>query len=415
MRQTEKIAGYETLLAVFVRMPLSIFIYFYWNPTMSRRSVSFFFTLFATCFVSVAHAADSQVPKSKQAVTDLNMVDEDFEFQGEYAGLVLTGEQTWQPIGLQVVALGDGKFHAVENAGGLPGAGGRGRYRFKMEGQRDGDSVKFVAEPLQVTVVGGQAKFYLNSIEKEIASLNKIQRVSPTSNAPAPAGAIVLFDGTNTDHFKNAKKTEDGLLMMGTQTKRAFNNFKLHLEFRLPYMPHARGQGRANSGVYLQSRYEVQILDSFGLEGKHNECGGLYRERQPDLNMCFPPLSWQTYDIEFHAPKFDKDGAKTDNVRLTVRHNGVLIHDNFELPKKTGGGNQEGPQPLPTKLQDHNNPVVFRNIWLVELDDLGRSMPSESATEMMACDCCETRHPKFCPLRWLGSFLRNLNGNRPCR
>jgi hypothetical protein len=133
-------------------------------------------------------------------------------------------------------------------------------------------------------------------------------------------------------------------------------------------MPYARGQRRSNSGVYIQSRYEVQILDSFGLEGKNNECGGLYKQRPPDLNMCFPPLRWQTYDITFVSPKFADDGTKLRNARITVRHNGELIHNNVEVTNKTGAGKLEASQPLPTKLQNHGDPVRFRNIWLVEHD-----------------------------------------------
>jgi len=162
--------------------------------------------------------------------------------------------------------------------------------------------------------------------------------------------------------------TEDGLLMEGTETAVGYGDMRLHLEFRLPYMPHARGQGRANSGVYVQSRYEIQILDSFGLKGAFNECGALYRERKPDLNMCLPPLSWQTYDIWFRGPRFNAEGGKTENARFTVWLNGVPVQDDVELPSGTGAGKRigEGTNPLPTKLQNHSNPVRFRNIWLVE-------------------------------------------------
>jgi hypothetical protein len=117
----------------------------------------------------------------------------------------------------------------------------------------------------------------------------------------------------------------------------------------------------------LQSRYEVQVLDSFGLEGVFNECGSLYRQRAPDLNMAFPPLSWQTYDITFHSPTFDACGNKCRDARLTVLHNGVPVHNNVPITGKTGAGQPEGPQPLPIKFQDHGNPVHFRNIWLLEL------------------------------------------------
>ncbi len=141
----------------------------------------------------------------------------------------------------------------------------------------------------------------------------------------------------------------------------------MHIEFLVPYMPSARGQGRGNSGVYLQSRYEVQILDSFGLEGAFNECGALYRQRAPDLNMAFPPLSWQTYDITFHAPVFDVCGNKCRFGRLTVLHNGVAVQNDIRIQTKTGAGQPEGPSVLPIKLQNHGNPVQFRNIWLMKL------------------------------------------------
>ena len=161
--------------------------------------------------------------------------------------------------------------------------------------------------------------------------------------------------------------TDEGLLMEGAETKEPVGAFQLHLEFCLPFMPYARGQGRANSGVYIQRRYEVQILDSFGLEGAANECGGLYRQTPPDLNMCLPPLAWQTYDIDYTAARFDSAGAKTANARITVKHNGVVVQDNVELPRATRAAPvKEGPETGPIYLQDHGNPVRFRNIWVVE-------------------------------------------------
>ena len=135
----------------------------------------------------------------------------------------------------------------------------------------------------------------------------------------------------------------------------------------IPLMPAARGQGRANSGCYMQGRYEVQILDSFGLSGENNECGGIYTIAKPSVNMCLPPLTWQTYDVDYTAAKFDADKKKTANAKLTVRHNGVLIHENVELPKGTTAAPvAEGPEPGPIYIQDHGNPIRFRNIWLVE-------------------------------------------------
>ena len=184
--------------------------------------------------------------------------------------------------------------------------------------------------------------------------------------ATPPPGAVVLFDGGGTDRFTASKLAPDGTLLSGVLTRMPVHDFQMHLEFRSPYMPHARGQGRGNSGVYIQQRYEVQILDSFGLEGVDNECGGLYKQQAPSVNMCLPPLAWQTYDIWFTAARWATDGkTKIANARITVLHNGVPIHSNREITAKTGGGKTEGTEDFPINLQDHGNPVTFRNIWLV--------------------------------------------------
>jgi len=151
-------------------------------------------------------------------------------------------------------------------------------------------------------------------------------------------------------------------------TKKKFRDFKLHLEFRTPFMPESRGQGRGNSGVYLQERYEVQILDSYGLEGRDNECGGIYKVGAPRVNMCAPPMQWQSYDITFRAPRFDAAGNKVEDARLTVVHNGVTIHENLAVPGPTEAGlNTNVTEPGGIYLQDHGNLVQYRNIWLVEL------------------------------------------------
>ncbi|MBK9140600.1 MAG: DUF1080 domain-containing protein [Verrucomicrobia bacterium] len=211
--------------------------------------------------------------------------------------------------------------------------------------------------------------------------LEKIQRVSPTLGKQPPAGAVVLFNGTSLAAWRardpNAGDARWKLVEGGAMevhggdiiTREKFGSFRLHLEFQLPYMPEARGQGRANSGVYLQGRYEVQVLDSYGLEGEDNECGGIYQIAKPLLNMCAPPLQWQTYDITFTAPKLDAAGRKTANARATILLNGVVIHDNIELPRITGGAvdDKEG-QPEGLLLQDHGNPVRYRNIWLEKLN-----------------------------------------------
>jgi hypothetical protein len=181
-----------------------------------------------------------------------------------------------------------------------------------------------------------------------------------------PEDAIVLFEGKNVDQFTNAQMTKDGLLMEGADLKPMFQDFNLHVEFRIPYMPKAEGQSRGNSGLYLQSRYECQVLDSFGLDRLYDGLGALYRFKKPDVNMAFPPLSWQTYDVQFTAPRWAADGSKVRNARLTSWINGVKVQDNVELPNKTGAGSPEEPILLPIRFQDHGDPVRFRNIWLVD-------------------------------------------------
>lgn len=150
-------------------------------------------------------------------------------------------------------------------------------------------------------------------------------------------------------------------------TKDKFKDFKLHIEFRTPFMPEARGQGRGNSGVYLQGRYEIQVLDSYGLEGVDNECGGIYKVGRPTVNMCYPPMQWQTYDIDFRGPQFDGNGNMTRGAVVTVVHNGITIHQDLEIEGPTGGAlDRNMSEPGGIYLQDHGNPVQFRNVWLVE-------------------------------------------------
>jgi hypothetical protein len=196
-------------------------------------------------------------------------------------------------------------------------------------------------------------------------TLKRVVRKSPTLGAEPPKDAVVLFDGTSAESFERGVLSKFKTLMAGATTKQKFNSYKLHLEFCLSWMPTARGQSRANSGLYIHDCYEIQILDSFGLEGHDNECGGHYKHRRPDVNMCLPPLVWQTFDVDYTAPKYNTAGKKVADARATVRHNGVVIHDNIVLGW-TPGRKTEGPGPRPFHLQKHGNKVQFRNIWLVE-------------------------------------------------
>jgi len=204
-----------------------------------------------------------------------------------------------------------------------------------------------------------------------------------------PKDAVVLLDARtelskhwtagkdkNDEEKKIGWDVEGGVAMIAPKsgsiwTKQDFSDFKMHIEFKTPQMPpNVRGQGRGNSGVYIQRRYEIQILDSYGLPRKNNECGGIYKFRAPDKNMCKKPGEWQSYDIIFRAARYEgkgEDAKKKDNARITVRHNGVLIHNNVDVPNKTGAGKPEGPEPGQILLQDHGNAVSFRNIWIVPM------------------------------------------------
>lgn len=309
---------------------------------------------------------------------------EDYALQGEFVGWTKSSRDgDVRKAGLQVVALGDNQFGAAGYSGGLPGDGWFGGERQLFTGDRQGEVVELSRrEGLQITVDSESATL-TDAAGETVGEFRKVHRTSPTLGALAPPGAVILFSGGSTEKFTDASITEDGLLMAGTQTARPYTDFRLHAEFRLPFKPHARGQARGNSGFYLQSRYEVQVLDSFGLEGVENECGALYKTRRPDFNMCYPPLVWQTYDIDLTSPRFDAEGNKVTNMHISVWHNGVLIHNNAEIPNKTGAGKPETPEPLPTKLQDHGNPVVYRNIWLIEKtsDPRATSVVQYRATE----------------------------------
>lgn len=287
--------------------------------------------------------------------------DPDFLIQGEYAG---------EGIGAQVVALGDGRFDAYLLEGGLPGAGWTPeKSRTLLHGSRDSDIVTFTSadRATSATIMNGQLHLIIG--EKTHAALAPVARQSLTLDAKPPEGAVVLFDGTSTDAWENGRMENGLLLASGCTSKQRFGSYTLHLEFRTPYMPAARGQKRGNSGIYHSGRWETQILDSFGLDGKDNDCGGIYSISKPRLNMCLPPLAWQTYDVDFTAAKFDSDGKRIAWPRITVKLNGVVVHENLELSKDfTTSAPITSPLTSPEGpvfIQNHNDPVVFRNIWIV--------------------------------------------------
>ncbi len=304
-------------------------------------------------------------PAPPKAIINPGEVDEDYRFQGEYSG----GAKD-KTMGVQVWAQGDGKFEAVSYHGGLPGDGWDGdRSTVKrISGARseaDKNLVTFQQDEITGKLDGKTLSAYAAD-GSLIATLPRKDRVSPTLGATPPATAKVLFDGKANNDFNNSTVTPDGLLEEGATSQEKLTDFTLHLEFMLCYKPKGRGQDRSNSGVYLQSRYEVQVLDSFALEGKNNECGGIYTIAAPKQNLCYPPLTWQTYDIDFTAAKYDANGKKTVNAKATVRHNGYLIHENVELPHTTTSAPlKEENVPAPLHLQNHGNPVRYRNIWVL--------------------------------------------------
>jgi hypothetical protein len=303
------------------------------------------------------HAADD-----KPAYTNSKDAGPDFAIQGEYAGAA--GDHQW---GAHVIALGDGKFDLVGYQGGLPGEGWkRGDETRRGTGEaKDGVAV-LKGDEFTVTIKDGVATVTGAGGEK-LGELKKVERKSPTLGAPPPPGAKVLFSGRDADGFINGKLIEGNLLAASNaESKVKLGDHTLHIEFRTPFMPKSRGQARGNSGVYIQGRYELQVLDSFGLEGENNECGGIYSIAKPAVNMCLPPLAWQTYDIDLKAAKYDSAGKKTENARVTIKHNGVVIHDDLELTKGTPGHHPEGAEKDGLFLQDHGNPVAFRNVWVVE-------------------------------------------------
>lgn len=308
-----------------------------------------------------AHAEEKKGPQAWTDPKTASAEDPGFLSQGEYCD---------ETMGAQVVALGDGNFDVYLLEGGLPGAGWEpGKTRTRLNGKsKDGKlEVRDETGKTMASFAGGALS--LTTPDGKTHNLSRVERGSPTLGAKPPEGAVVLFDGTNADEWENGEVVDGLLQATNVTSKRTFGDYKLHLEFRTPYMPAARGQGRGNSGIYHGGRWETQILDSFGLEGRENETGGIYSVAKPRLNMCLPPLAWQTYDVDFTAAKFDAEGNRTAWPRITVRLNGVNVHEDLELTK-----NNTGSAPINTPLnspkgpvfiQNHGNPVAFRNIWIV--------------------------------------------------
>lgn len=326
-----------------------------------------------------------------QEITSLAAV----EYSGFNLDYMIQGEYQDAAAGrfYQIVADGYMTFRVVGYPDGLPGAGwDRSMARFFGIGEVQGDQLIITGTKMDIPryegVEGksreivfdeemqkrklrgrmGEGKYYISDDKYgEEKELTKVVRESPTLGAKAPEGALVVFDGTGLDQFEEgAKLNEKAKTLWAEARTKPFEKdrpYLLHIEFMTSFMPTKLGQDRSNSGVYIAEAYECQILDSFGLEGENNECGGFYQFAKPIVNMCLPPLTWQTYDIDFTPAKY-ADDKKTENARVTVRHNGVVIHDNVELPKEFPGGKPEADEARGLYLQGHGNKVQYRNIWV---------------------------------------------------
>lgn len=299
------------------------------------------------------------------------------EVMGNWEGTFTSKDWNGKPISAQIIDEGKGEYRAFLEIGQDK--------KVMVTGEAGKKGAQFSGKAYLDAEIGGACNIECKVADGKLTGrfsgrkspgpfeMARVVKKSPSLGAKPPDGAVVLFDGTNVDAW-NFKKTPWELVEGGameirpgdTFSKQEFGDCKIHLEFRTPFMPRARGQGRGNSGVYIQGMYEVQVLDSFGLAPADNGCGGIYKKAVPKVNACLPPMEWQTYDIAWRAPRFNEAGQKTENARITLEHNGVLIHDDVELDGRCGGGlpGEEG-KTGSLLLQDHSNRVQFRNIWIL--------------------------------------------------
>lgn len=347
------------------------------------KRLSFLSALCAVLFCVTANA--QEFTSVAQVEKDGTYVDA-FNLQGEYLWDARGG------CGVQIIARGADKFDFVGYEKGLPGEGwDRSKARFFGQGELADGKLVVTGVKMNIPNRGDQADIIFNDEQKarkivitqedgkyyfdlggKKTEAKKVNRKSETLGKKAPEGAIVIFDGK--DHglfdgeFKLSDQQEDALWSeFRIKPFERGKSYELHLEFLLSFMPNATGQGRSNSGVYIQEEYECQVLDSFGLNGENNECGGFYQQLEPEVNMCYPPLTWQTYDFEVTPAKYE-DGKKVANAHIVVKHNGVKIQD-AELAHETPGGKNEASEAKETTgrglfLQGHGNKVQYRNIWM---------------------------------------------------
>jgi len=305
----------------------------------------------------------------------------------------------WQGEGLvaQVIPRGGGAYQINF----LPEFDARCEPLAVVEARLDGDVLRFEQSGWSGQVRGNRFTGTRPAEGNAAAfKLKRVARLSPRVGAKPPPKAVVLFDGSGFEQWQVHRSEDpaepiawelcDGFMRVAPTgeaegprhsivTKEAFSDFRLHLEFRLPLMADKTGQARANGGLVFEDYrwYEVQILDSYGLEGLDNECGGIYRVAAPAVNMCRPPLMWQAYDVEYHASKYDAEGNRVRPARISVVHNGKPIHSDVELPPVEPSPRRRKAAPPQVVvgrilLHYHKDPVEYGNIWVEPLGEPGK-------------------------------------------
>ncbi|HUQ71551.1 MAG TPA: family 16 glycoside hydrolase, partial [Planctomycetaceae bacterium] len=287
--------------------------------------------------------------------------DADFDVTGEYLSTI-AGE-TW---GFQVRRRDDGTFAIRLLQGGLPGDGWDQRTAYELSASMSDGRIAFDKNPRMAAAFEPDRIVGTNAVGEAFVAERTIRR-SILLDKPAPPDATVLFDGQNVDQWTAGQVTPEGLLLTGTSTKQSFRDFTLHLEYRLPT---DSAPSTASCGLLLQGRYEVVIADSFGSEATATSCAAVKGQSAPGVNVSFPRDQWQTLDVSFAAPRFDSSGVKATNARCTIRHNGVVVHDNIELRTPNAGEETSDVGPIglgPTAVSG----IVFRNVWIVETRPAG--------------------------------------------